>query len=560
MQDGLVIPLTLACRNPSILSTGSEYQLLVGSGDAGTADLPVPPASGAAASKAPAQAAAVPPAAPQEKQMIADDEQTEYAMSEIVRFVAGLRIRNILTKHEAQSLEDLLFENGTLLYAAYSVAVSASDAEYLAEICRDLAQSLQSEAGPHPASPPAQRSASDAETETGPPAPAPPPGPPQPVARPKKGGGAAPPSSSREPRLDRPAEDAGATRERAQLSALQKELLQLARIEEAALRQSSLDARSWRRRPPSAGRPAASPPPHVTIRLPSSGGARGRADQAALSPGAAEAAAAFRRELRRELVQAKAQNRAARAQRLDADAATAALHRKLDRQVLAETRYEAAQAEAARAQRLDAAAATAALHRELDRQALEEAQKEAAQRRSQAAQTDAAAAATAALHRELDRQARAEAQNRAAPRSPDAATATAASAQDLRRQRGLGRRALTEAKLEAARQRSRAGGRQAALTHGSLGAAEAASARHPEPQMQQEPDRRDPAEARQLAAYAERHGEGRAPHRLLLLLRPTHIRPTRRLRRSRRSPRPQRRSGARAAEKPADRPTRRRPG
>jgi hypothetical protein len=35
----------------------------------------------------------------------------------------------------------------TLLYAAYSVAVSASDAEYFAEICRDLAQSLQSEAG-----------------------------------------------------------------------------------------------------------------------------------------------------------------------------------------------------------------------------------------------------------------------------------------------------------------------------------------------------------------------------------------------------------------------------
>jgi hypothetical protein len=34
-----------------------------------------------------------------------------------------------------------------LLFAAYSVAVSASDSEYFAEICRDLAQSLQSESG-----------------------------------------------------------------------------------------------------------------------------------------------------------------------------------------------------------------------------------------------------------------------------------------------------------------------------------------------------------------------------------------------------------------------------
>lgn len=35
----------------------------------------------------------------------------------------------------------------TLLFAAYSVAVSASDSEYFAEICRDIAQSLESETG-----------------------------------------------------------------------------------------------------------------------------------------------------------------------------------------------------------------------------------------------------------------------------------------------------------------------------------------------------------------------------------------------------------------------------
>ena len=143
-ESGLVVPISLVCRSPESLSTGSEYTLLVGAGE-GYSELPVPPTR--TTNKTSHTTTVVPPPAPQEKQMIADDQQTEYAMSEIIRFIAGLRIRQILSKHEAQSLEDLLFENGTLLYAAYSVAVSASDAEYLAEICRDLAQSLQTEAG-----------------------------------------------------------------------------------------------------------------------------------------------------------------------------------------------------------------------------------------------------------------------------------------------------------------------------------------------------------------------------------------------------------------------------
>ena len=35
----------------------------------------------------------------------------------------------------------------TLLFAAYSVAVSANDSEYLAEICKDLAISMATEQG-----------------------------------------------------------------------------------------------------------------------------------------------------------------------------------------------------------------------------------------------------------------------------------------------------------------------------------------------------------------------------------------------------------------------------
>ena len=40
-----------------------------------------------------------------------DDEQTEYAMSEILRFITGLRVRLILSSEESKSLEELLFEN-----------------------------------------------------------------------------------------------------------------------------------------------------------------------------------------------------------------------------------------------------------------------------------------------------------------------------------------------------------------------------------------------------------------------------------------------------------------
>jgi hypothetical protein len=37
--------------------------------------------------------------------------------------------------------------SSNLLFAAYSVAVSAGDAEYLANICADVAQSLETETG-----------------------------------------------------------------------------------------------------------------------------------------------------------------------------------------------------------------------------------------------------------------------------------------------------------------------------------------------------------------------------------------------------------------------------
>ena len=79
----------------------------------------------------------------------ADDleDPTSRAMHEIFRFIASLRSKGILTEAQTVLLEELLFENSTLLFAAYSVAVSAKDAEYFAQICCGIAQSLESEEG-----------------------------------------------------------------------------------------------------------------------------------------------------------------------------------------------------------------------------------------------------------------------------------------------------------------------------------------------------------------------------------------------------------------------------
>ena len=66
---------------------------------------------------------------------------------EIMEFIDGLRQRNFLSSSQASLLNSLLSSNSTLLFAAYSVAISANDSEYLAEICKDLAQSLISEQG-----------------------------------------------------------------------------------------------------------------------------------------------------------------------------------------------------------------------------------------------------------------------------------------------------------------------------------------------------------------------------------------------------------------------------
>jgi hypothetical protein len=164
----MMVPISLAARSPHALPD-SIFDILVSDVstlDAPTAGLPTPPVSDSSLNpKAPAF-----PPPPGDTAMSSDSDEdkdegegdeslddsqsperrelaAEEAMDQILRFVTGLRHRRILSKAESDALEELLFEDSSLIFAAYSVALSANDAEYFAEICRDLSNSLQSEAG-----------------------------------------------------------------------------------------------------------------------------------------------------------------------------------------------------------------------------------------------------------------------------------------------------------------------------------------------------------------------------------------------------------------------------
>lgn len=151
-NSGLVVPLSLACKNPKALP-GTGFKLLTSGGKSPVADLiPAAPAAKSVPARAPPVNPPAPPSRVQEAARTGGEEQQESqeaddAMDELLRFIAALRIKQMLTKAEADALEELLFENNTLIYAAYSVAKSAGDPKYLATVCRDIAQSLMTDMG-----------------------------------------------------------------------------------------------------------------------------------------------------------------------------------------------------------------------------------------------------------------------------------------------------------------------------------------------------------------------------------------------------------------------------
>ena len=76
-----------------------------------------------------------------------EERITASATEQILRFITGLVNRDLLSEGDADSLRNLLQEDNSILFAAYSVALSSNDAAYMAEICRDLALSLRTEGG-----------------------------------------------------------------------------------------------------------------------------------------------------------------------------------------------------------------------------------------------------------------------------------------------------------------------------------------------------------------------------------------------------------------------------
>jgi hypothetical protein len=79
--------------------------------------------------------------------MFTEDDSVEYVTQEIKRFINGLKQQKFLSPIQHHRLSEMLVENSNLLFAAYSVAISANDSEYFAEICKDISNSLESEQG-----------------------------------------------------------------------------------------------------------------------------------------------------------------------------------------------------------------------------------------------------------------------------------------------------------------------------------------------------------------------------------------------------------------------------
>eukprot|EP01039_Chlorochromonas_danica_P006084 gene6084-6700_t len=134
-EKGLVIPMSLLVKNPQVVPNCVCKLLLAG------VKAPAVTSEGISTQTSQEQQ--------QQEQDNDEDEEAsiEYVSNEIRNFLMSLRTKNLLDTTQYQLLTQLLKQNATLLFAAYSVALSANDSEYFAEICKDLGMSLMSEQG-----------------------------------------------------------------------------------------------------------------------------------------------------------------------------------------------------------------------------------------------------------------------------------------------------------------------------------------------------------------------------------------------------------------------------
>lgn len=160
-QKGLVIPMSLVARSPQVVPN-TVCQLLV-------KGMAVQPQQAETAQRAVAQASAESDEEDDEEEDVtgkpplcipiavslahspltpcAEEESIAYVTSEIKSFLSSLLTQHFLSPAQHKLLLQLLEQNATLLFAAYSVALSAADSEYMAEICKDLGTSLQTQQG-----------------------------------------------------------------------------------------------------------------------------------------------------------------------------------------------------------------------------------------------------------------------------------------------------------------------------------------------------------------------------------------------------------------------------
>eukprot|EP01035_Chromulina_nebulosa_P019249 gene19249-25101_t len=143
-DDGLVVPLTLVCKDPSILPNKTFSLLLLNNKPNSDNKTITSETNNSTIIKN------VQPSEPSKASIKSHNEESSISKSiknEIYKLVQSLHRNGGLTSKEAATLQELLETDSSLLSAGYSVAQHTNDFDYLTEIYREIAQSLQSEEG-----------------------------------------------------------------------------------------------------------------------------------------------------------------------------------------------------------------------------------------------------------------------------------------------------------------------------------------------------------------------------------------------------------------------------
>lgn len=139
----MVIPLALACKEPSILPTNG-LKLVIPKPKAATINhepVQTPPNNASEQITSFTQPTSTPQIAN------AEDITKNSRLQELMKNIDALHQNHMLSNNDLQILKGLVAEDSILLDAAFSVTSSTKDVEYLSEILHDIAESIQTEEG-----------------------------------------------------------------------------------------------------------------------------------------------------------------------------------------------------------------------------------------------------------------------------------------------------------------------------------------------------------------------------------------------------------------------------